>query len=201
LNQVRLRHDDPLATFERNRENIAAQLRASANRAGRDVIVGRDVVIWGGLFRGGIGLELHDSVRLYDSCRLVIDQVRPESGIVLETGVALNFNCYIDGSGGVRIRRRTIVGPNVVILSSGHQVHADTAARESAKEFDPVDIGEDVWIGANVVVLKDITVGNDAIVGAGSIVTHNVPARAVVAGNPARVLRIKDDPLQTSPVS
>jgi acetyltransferase-like isoleucine patch superfamily enzyme len=183
--------EDPIRVHQRTAAQADASLRAAANLVGQHVMVGRDVVLWGGVFSGGVGLELHDHVRIYDYCRLVIDQLSPVSGIVLEERVAMNFGCYLEGSGGVRIGKRTILGPNVVIVSSGHRIDPDTPVQESGKDFGAVSIGEDVWIGANAVITKGVTIGDRAVVGAGAIVTRLVPADAIVAGNPARVLRSK----------
>jgi acetyltransferase-like isoleucine patch superfamily enzyme len=187
--RVRLIHQDPLRTFLDNRTGIEAQLREAANVVGRDVIVGHGVIIWGGKWPGGVGLELHDRVRIYDGCRLVIDHLTPDSGIVLEADTAMNFGSYIDGSGGVRIGHGTILGPNTVILSSSHRVEMGNSLQESGKDVRRVEIGNNVWIGANVVIRMGITIGARAIVGAGSVVTHDVPASTVVGGNPARVIR------------
>jgi acetyltransferase-like isoleucine patch superfamily enzyme len=189
LARVRLIHQDPLRTFHDNRNGIDSQLREAANVVGRDVIVGHGVIIWGGKWPGGVGLEVHDRVRIYEGCRLVIDHLTPESGIVLGADVALNFGCYIDGSGGVRVGHGTILGPNVVILSSSHRAGVENSLQESGKDVRRVEIENDVWIGANVVIRMGTTIGARAIVGAGAVVTHDVPAAAVVGGNPARVIR------------
>jgi acetyltransferase-like isoleucine patch superfamily enzyme len=185
----RIQYEDPLRCVEVHRSEMETLLRGAANVVGAKVIVGRDVILWGGKFAGGVGLELHDYVRIYDQCRLVIDHAGPASGIVLEERVAMNFGCYLDGSGGVRIRKRTILGPNVVIVSSSHRIDPHVVVQNSGKNYATVDIGEDVWVGANAVIRMGVKIGDRAVIGAGSVVTHDVPADAVVAGNPARVLR------------
>jgi acetyltransferase-like isoleucine patch superfamily enzyme len=198
LDRVKLWHESPMRTFVDQADHIAEQLRLAANHVGRGVMVGRDVILWGGKVAGATGLELHDHVRLYEDCRLVIDQLCPSSGIVLEDYVQINFGGYIDGSGGVRIRRRTILGPNVVIVSSSHRIDPNLPVWDSGKDFGQVDIGENVWIGANTVIRMGITIGERAVVGAGSVVTSDVPARAIVAGNPARVVRMIGDAAPSS---
>jgi acetyltransferase-like isoleucine patch superfamily enzyme len=195
LKQLRrplVQHEDPLRLFAEQEEEVKRELLASANVVGSGVMVGRGVVMWGGKFSGGVGIELRNHVRIYEHCRLVVDQVGPQSGIVLEERVAMNFGCYIEGSGGVLIGQRTVLGPNVVIVSSGHRIDPEVPVQSSGKNYGAVSIGEDVWIGANAVVLSGITVGNRAVIGAGSVVTQDVPARSVVAGNPAHVLRSID---------
>lgn len=189
LARVQIDAADPLRTYQEQAADIDAQLRVAANRVGAGVIVGKGVTLVGGRSRQIVGLELHDRVRLYDGCRLLIDQVLPTSGIVLEADVALNIGCFIDGSGGVRIKARSILGPYVVIVSSAHRIDPDDSVQRSGKDFTAVTIGTDVWIGAHAVVRDGITIGDRAVVGAGSIVTHDVAARAVVAGNPARLVR------------
>jgi acetyltransferase-like isoleucine patch superfamily enzyme len=189
---TRLAYRDPLVVFSEHRTAIRQQLLEAANHVGADVMIGAGVVMWGGKFPGGLGIALHDRVRLYEHCVLAVDHASAESGIVLEEAVAINVRAYVDGSGGVRIGARTIVGPNVVIVSSGHRVDPDLPIQASGKAFAPVDIGADVWIGANAVILKGVRIGDRAVIGAGSIVTRDIPERAIAVGNPAAVLRTLD---------
>lgn len=182
---------DPLQRHTRQDSDVRARLASLANVVGDDIMVGDDVVIWGGRFTDGVGLELHSRVRVYSQCALVIDQVSPQSGIVLEERVAMNFRCYIEGAGGVRIGRGTILGPNVVIVSSGHRIDPELDVQESGKHFAGVTIGDAAWLGANVVVLAGVRIGHRAVVGAGAVVTRDVPDDAVAVGNPARLIRSK----------
>jgi len=183
---------DPLSVAAAHRADLDRQLRDAANVVGANVIVGAGVVMWGGKGAGAVGIELHDRVRIYDSCRLVVDRLSATSGIVLEADVAINFACYIDGSGGVRIGARTILAPNVVIVSSRHRIETTDRVQGSGKTFGRVDIGRDVWIGANAVVLAGVTIGDGAVVGAGAIVNRNVAPDVVVAGNPATAIRTRE---------
>ncbi len=108
--------------------------------------------------------------------------------IRLGPDVFLNFNCVILDVVEVAIGEGTQVGPAVQIYAADHP--RDQAQRSVGLEFGrPVRIGRRVWIGGGAVILPGITVGDDAIVGAGSVVTHDVPATATVAGNPARIIR------------
>ena len=189
--RIRIDGEDPLRRFAPQHGDVRSRLEGMANLIGREVMIGDDVIIWGGKFAGGLGLELHDRVRVYPQCALVIDQVSPQSGIVLEERVAMNFRCYIEGAGGVRIGQGTILGPNVVIVSSGHRIDPHLEVQESGKDFSPVSLGENVWIGGNVVILAGVTIGHGAVVGAGAVVTRDIPDNAVAVGNPARVIRSK----------
>jgi acetyltransferase-like isoleucine patch superfamily enzyme len=76
----------------------------------------------------------------------------------------------------------------VVISTAGHPI--DAAERRSGLEFGrPIDIGNDVWIGANVVLVPGVKIGNNVTIGAASVVTRSIGANCVAAGNPCRVLR------------
>ena len=86
----------------------------------------------------------------------------------------------------VTIGDRTQIGPGVQILAADHP--RDAAVRASGLEFcRPVRIGHDVWIGGGAIILPGVSVGDGALIGAGSVVTRDVPAGATTFGNPARV--------------
>jgi maltose O-acetyltransferase len=106
--------------------------------------------------------------------------------IRLGAGVFLNFNCVILDVVEVTIGHRTQIGPGVHILAADHP--RDAGARASGLEFGrPVRIGRNVWIGAGDIILPGVSIGDDALIGAGSVVTRDVPAEATAFGNPARV--------------
>lgn len=106
--------------------------------------------------------------------------------ISLGAGVFLNFNCVILDVVAVTIGDRTQIGPGVQILAADHP--RDAAGRASGLEFGrPIRIGRNVWIGGGAIILPGVTIGDDALIGAGSVVTRDVPAGATAFGNPARV--------------
>jgi maltose O-acetyltransferase len=105
--------------------------------------------------------------------------------IRLGAGVFLNFNCIILDVVAVEIGAGTQIGPGVQILTADHP--RDPVVRQTGQEFGrPVVIGRNVWIGGGAIILPGVTIGDDAIVGAGSVVTRSVPAAATAYGNPAR---------------
>ncbi len=108
--------------------------------------------------------------------------------ISLGAGVFLNFNCVILDVVPVVIGDRTQIGPGVQILTADHP--RDAAGRASGLEFGrPIRIGRNVWIGGGAIILPGISVGDDAVIGAGSVVTRDVLAGAEVLGVPARPRR------------
>lgn len=106
--------------------------------------------------------------------------------ISLGAGVFLNFNCVILDVVAVTIGDKTQIGPGVQILTADHP--RDGAGRETGLEFGrPITIGRNVWIGGGALILPGVRIGDDAIIGAGSVVTRDVPAGATAVGNPARL--------------
>ena len=105
--------------------------------------------------------------------------------ISIGSGVFLNFNCVILDVVAVSIGDKTQIGPGVQILTADHP--RDPAERLSGLEFGrPIAIGRNVWIGGAAILLPGVTIGDDAIIGAGAVVTRDVASGATVAGNPAR---------------
>jgi len=105
--------------------------------------------------------------------------------ITLGDGVYINAGCVFLDSGAVTIGRRTLIGPAVQVYCADH--HRDPVRRARGEEIArPVAIGQDVWVGGAAVILPGVTIGDGAIIGAGSVVTRDVPEGAVVVGNPAR---------------
>ena len=108
------------------------------------------------------------------------------SNISLGARVFLNFNCVILDVVSVSIGDGMQIGPAVQIYAADHP--RDPAVRRSGLEFGrPVRIGCNVWIGGGAIILPGLAIGDDALIGAGSVVTRDVPAGTTVAGNPARL--------------
>ena len=102
--------------------------------------------------------------------------------------VYANFNLTLVDDTHIYIGDCVLIGPNVTIATAGHPI--EPGLRQQAAQFNvPVRIGNNVWIGANSVVLPGITIGDNSVIGAGSIVTRDIPANVVAVGNPCRVLR------------
>jgi len=111
-------------------------------------------------------------------------------GYNIKTGenVFLNFNCVILDVMQVVIGSRTLLGPHVQIYTATHPMNFQL--RATGLEFaKPIVIGEDVWIGGNAIICPGITIGNRSVIGAGSVVTRDIPSDVFAAGNPCRVIR------------
>ncbi|MFZ5858782.1 MAG: sugar O-acetyltransferase [Chloroflexota bacterium] len=102
--------------------------------------------------------------------------------------VFLNYMCVILDNNEVRIGNHVMIGPTVQIYTAAHDLQPETRNKgwEVAKA---ITIKDSVWIGGGAILLPGVTIGRNAVVGAGAVVTRDVPANTVVAGNPARVIR------------
>lgn len=102
--------------------------------------------------------------------------------------VYANFNLTLVDDTHIYVGDHTMFGPNVTIATAGHPILP--ILREQAYQYNaPVHIGKNCWLGAGVIVLPGICIGDNTVVGAGSVVTHDLPDNVVAVGNPCRILR------------
>ncbi len=109
------------------------------------------------------------------------------TNIHLGERVFFNFNCVVLDVCPVRIGDYTLFGPDVQILTPLHPMNAELRRKEEYGA--PIEIGSDVWVGAGALILPGVRIGDRAVIGAGSVVTRDVPAGVFAAGNPCRVIR------------
>jgi maltose O-acetyltransferase len=109
------------------------------------------------------------------------------SNIELGERVFFNYNCVVLDVCRVRIGDFTLFGPGVQILTPLHPV--DPALRRKHEFGKPVEIGADVWVGGGALILPGVRIGARAVIGAGSVVTRDIPEGVLAAGNPCRVIR------------
>ncbi len=99
-----------------------------------------------------------------------------------------NTGCSFEDPGKITIGNDVFIGLNTCLCTAGHPVHPE--ARNTRFEYGiPITVGDNVWIGANVLVLPGVTIGDNTVIGGGSVVTKDIPANVVAVGNPCRVLR------------
>jgi maltose O-acetyltransferase len=109
------------------------------------------------------------------------------SNIELGERVFFNFNCIVLDVCRVRIGAFSLFGPAVQIYTPLHPFDAEL--RRSQELGKPVEIGSDVWVGGGAIILPGVRIGSRAVIGAGSVVTRDIPGGAFAAGNPCRVIR------------
>lgn len=134
-----------------------------------------------GLLARLTGRPIHESVTLFPPFTADFGK-----NIALGERVFINSGCRFQDQGGVTIGDDSLIGHNTVLATLDHGIDP---AHRSDMTPGPIVIGRNVWIGANVTILKGVSVGDNAIVAAASVVTKDVPADAIVVGSPARVVR------------
>jgi acetyltransferase-like isoleucine patch superfamily enzyme len=117
----------------------------------------------------------------------VIDSQNIKKGILCDPGD--NMNNYIQATNGIHFGSNIELGPGVKIISSNHNINNF----RNHIECKPIKIGNNVWIGANSVILPSVEIGDNVIIGAGSIVVKNIPTNSIAVGNPCKVISQKGD--------
>lgn len=131
------------------------------------------------------------SSSLYSPCK--ITTILKSALIKIDDNVSLNGTSIVCRSSEITIGSRTMIGPNVTIMDSPFHPIWPIHLRNfyPGNEFDkPVEIGEDVWIGAQVIILPGSKIGSGSVIGAGSIVRGDIPPNCFAAGSPAQVIRL-----------
>jgi len=134
------------------------------------------------LFSDLIGKKVDDSFFL-------IPPFYTTGGLEISVGcnVFVNQNCTFYDLGGLDIADDVMIGPNVSIITSGHPI--EPSQRRAAVVAKPIAIERNVWIAAGATIIGGVTIGENSVVAAGSVVTKNVPPNTLVGGNPARLIR------------
>jgi len=114
------------------------------------------------------------------------------TNISLGAKVFFNFNCVVLDVMQVKIGSNVLFGPSVQIYTATHPINAVERRKwlESAK---PITIGSDVWVGGGAIICPGVTIGDRTVIGAGSVVTRDIPSDVFAAGNPCRVIRPLDE--------
>lgn len=111
--------------------------------------------------------------------------------IEIGNGFYMNSGCHVLGN--ITIGDNVLIGPKVVIWGRDHGMEIGTPMKDQPHIRQNVVISNDVWIAANATILKGITIGEGAVVGAGAVVTRDVPKYAIVGGNPAKVIKYRNE--------
>lgn len=130
----------------------------------------------------GKHIQIHSDLRVVYPNRLTLGSF-----------IYLGLNCRLCAQGKIKIGSGTIIGENFTIHSVNHNYKSEEMIPFDTKQFfRPVEIGENVWIGDNVIVLPGTKIGEGVIVGAGAVVSGSIPECAIIVGNPCRILKYRD---------
>ena len=161
-------------------KSLAQALKIRVNRLllrRRGVIIYNNCVFSRTEFRGTAKIEPY--------CRLVGDPL-----ISAGNNFYLNAGCHLLGE--IHIGDEVMIGPKTVIWGRDHEMKPGIPMRHQGHLRAPITIGNDVWISANVTILKGVTIGDGAVIGAGAVVTKDIPPNAIAVGNPAKVIRYRE---------
>ena len=156
-------------------------------------IRGRSRIIWGRGFTTGVGLRMDAAIESEKKC------------LIIGKNVQLNDYVHIGAIQEVRIGNNVLIASKVFISDHDHGRYGSGNIHDSPDippalrplRAEPVIIEDNVWIGELVSILPGVTIGYGSVVGAGSVVTKNVPPRCIVVGNPAKVIRMFDASINT----
>ncbi len=118
-------------------------------------------------------------------------EVYDEGRVTIAARAVIGVNNWIQGNGDVTIGPDTILGPNVVLTSTSHQTDLSLPIQQQPLSKRPITIGRDVWIGANATILAGVQIGDQAVIGANSLVNRDVSPASIVAGCPARFINLR----------
>ncbi|SEW52481.1 hypothetical protein SAMN04488122_4865 [Chitinophaga arvensicola] len=114
--------------------------------------------------------------------------------IIFGDHIYIGPNAFLSSQGGLSISSGVVIGPGVNIYTANHRYEGASAIPyDGATILKPVQIMENVWIGGGVTIVPGVTIGEGAIIGAGAVVTRDVPAMAVVGGNPAKIIKMRNE--------
>jgi len=106
----------------------------------------------------------------------------------IKEGTFINRGAYLMDGAKITIGKHCFIGPNCGMYTASHPIAA-SIRRQGFEKAGPITIGDDVWIGGNTVILPGVVIGQKSVIGAGSVVTGNIPEQVVAFGNPCRVIR------------
>lgn len=135
----------------------------------------------------------NDAKRVGQDC-FYLDDITWLNGANIELGDRVKFNsgCWVNGFGGLVLEDDANVGPRTLIHTANHITSSrDLPMAHQGWDSKPVRIGRDAWIGMGCIILPGVSIGEGAIVGAGSLVTKDVPPFGVAVGSPARVIKYR----------
>lgn len=142
----------------------------------QDVIIHNNTVFSKVHFRGSATIEPY--------CRLFGDPI-----IEAGNNFYVNSGCHFLGE--ITFGSNVMIGPKTIIWGRDHGMSLEKPMKQQEHVKAPIIIGNDVWIGAGVIILKGVKVGDGTVIGAGSVVTKDVPQNAIIVGNPAKIIRFR----------
>lgn len=139
-----------------------------------------------------ISIAIGNDFSVGNGCRIYCQDPENDSKLVIGNNVSLNDNVVInaDCGGTISIGNDVLIGPGTILRAANHAFEdISIPIRHQGHLYGKITIGDNVWLGAGVIVLPDVDIGTGSIIGAGSVVTKNIPAGSVAVGVPARIIK------------
>lgn len=133
-----------------------------------------------------IGVKLGNNLKIFS-----ITEIENPKSISIGDNVWISKNVSLYACNGIFIGNDVIIAKDVSLISGDHEHFSNIKINKQKMQINrlPIIIGDDVWIGEKAVILKSVNIGNGCVIGAGSIVTKNIPQFCIVAGNPAKIIK------------
>jgi acetyltransferase-like isoleucine patch superfamily enzyme len=159
--------------------------------AGHNVAIG-DYVYMNCLGRRGVTLGSNVRIREFGSVQVTSQLTNPGEGIDIGNDTYIGPHCVLGAGGGISIGKSVMLGAYIQLLAENH-AFADSHLPVSVQGVTRrgIAVEDNCWLGNGVIVLDDVRIGEHSVIGAGSVVTHDVPSRSVAVGNPARVIKTR----------
>jgi len=141
-----------------------------------------------------VNITIGSNFNIGPFCQLLAQGEPGKAKIVIGNRVALNFNVMInaDLGGEIIIGNNVLIGPYTIMRATNHNFdNPKIPIHEQGHKPGKIILEDDVWIGSNVIILPNVKIGQSAIIGAGSVVTKSIPAMAIAAGVPAKVISMR----------
>lgn len=133
---------------------------------------------------------LSQLLKKHGEALLIIPDFHCEVGhnIAVGDNVIINHNCTLMDNTDIIIGNNVLIGPNTSLYTVNHSLNPEERVKGVCTNY-PIKVGDNVWLGGNVVVMPGVSIGNNSVIGAGSVVTRSIPANVIAVGNPCRIIR------------
>ena len=153
---------------------------------GSDVYVDANVQ----LLRHPERIFLGSKVMLKEGARIC--PTHPGASIRIGDWTTVGYNVHMFSKSDISIGNNCLIAPFCYFVDNDHGTEAGVLIREQPMETSPISVGDDVWLGAGVIITKGVSIGSGSIVAAGSVVTKNIPPNTIFGGSPAKFIRHRD---------
>lgn len=143
--------------------------------------------------RNWCDITLEDQVALDQGVVIVTGGPPNRDKVRIGTGTYVNRYTIFDVHSHLHVGRDVMIGPHCYLTDADHGMEPGSSVKSQPMRHKPVDVEDEVWIGARATILPGVRLGRGSVVGAGAVVTRDVPSMAIVAGVPARIIRFRDN--------